>query len=300
MRPLLAPTDLGRFQSTLEPNAAPWPVAEEVLWDQVGFPSSLDSLMPRFREALSTPTDDEIRIDGDLARWVREQRQQLNQGSNTLSPEADPMSANSEYPFEIQPEELLRLLIEYLMSQSGGQSQQGRNLGTLRPMSSGGSPGGRVQPASYHNPSGSGGSSGAHNSGDKPAELAAYGNGRIPEGALEPIGVGNHRLYGPAAEAFKQMRADAAAEGVNIGVTDSYRSYEEQVDLANRKGLYSQGGLAAKPGTSDHGWGLALDLKLDDKALAWMRQNAGRYGFEEDTPREPWHWAFKEGSTAVA
>ena len=67
---------------------------------------------------------------------------------------------------------------------------------------------------------------------------------------------------------------------------------EVQVDLAERKGLYSQGGLAAKPGTSDHGWGRALDLDLDAKAQAWMRANGDRYGFVEDTPREPWHWVF--------
>jgi LAS superfamily LD-carboxypeptidase LdcB len=87
--------------------------------------------------------------------------------------------------------------------------------------------------------------------------------------------------------------ADAKRAGVNIGITDSYRSYTEQVDLAKRKGLYSQGGLAAKPGTSDHGWGLATDLDLDSKAQTWMRANAGKYGFVEDTPREPWHWAYK-------
>ena len=83
------------------------------------------------------------------------------------------------------------------------------------------------------------------------------------------------------------------AEGVTIGITDSYRTYETQVDLVRRKGLYSQGGLAATPGTSDHGWGLAADLRLDASAQAWMRANAGRYGFAEDTPREPWHWAYQ-------
>lgn len=89
------------------------------------------------------------------------------------------------------------------------------------------------------------------------------------------------------------MIADAKRDGVTIGITDSYRPYEEQVDLARRKGLYSQGGLAAKPGTSEHGWGMATDLDLDAKAQAWMRKNADRYGFVENVPREPWHWAYK-------
>jgi hypothetical protein len=126
-----------------------------------------------------------------------------------------------------------------------------------------------------------------------PVDLVKYGNGKIPASALESIGRGSHRLWAPAAERFTAMVEAARKDGVQIGVTDSYRSYGEQVDLARRKGLYSQGGLAAKPGTSDHGWGLALDLDLGGKAQAWMRKNAGDYGFRENVPREPWHWTFQ-------
>jgi D-alanyl-D-alanine carboxypeptidase len=126
-----------------------------------------------------------------------------------------------------------------------------------------------------------------------PVDLAKYGNGKIPASALQPLGRGPHRLWAPAAQAFTAMTQAAARDGVSIGVTDSYRSYGEQVDLARRKGLYSQGGLAAKPGTSEHGWGLSLDLDLSSKAQAWMRKHAGEYGFAENVPREPWHWTFK-------
>jgi LAS superfamily LD-carboxypeptidase LdcB len=126
-----------------------------------------------------------------------------------------------------------------------------------------------------------------------PAELTKYSNGRIPEGALQPVGNTGHRLWGPAATSLEALMRAAREQGVNIGITDSYRPYAEQVDLAKRKGLYSQGGLAARPGTSDHGWGLAVDLDLDDKGQAWMRANAARFGFQETTPREPWHWAFR-------
>jgi LAS superfamily LD-carboxypeptidase LdcB len=80
---------------------------------------------------------------------------------------------------------------------------------------------------------------------------------------------------------------------VHIGITDSYRPYAEQVDLARRKGLYSQGGLAARPGTSEHGWGMAADLDLNAKALTWMRQHGADYGYINNVPRENWHWAFK-------
>ena len=126
-----------------------------------------------------------------------------------------------------------------------------------------------------------------------PADLVAYGNGRIPPGALEKVGSTGHKLWAPAAERFEGLLAAAARDGVKIGITDSYRSYDAQVDVAERKGLYSQGGLAAKPGTSPHGWGMALDLDLNSQAQTWMRANAGRFGFVEDTPREPWHWVYR-------
>ena len=126
-----------------------------------------------------------------------------------------------------------------------------------------------------------------------PTELAAYGNGKIPSDALAKVGNTGHKLWAPAAESLTKMIADAKRDGIKIGITDSYRSYAEQVDVARRKGLYSQGGLAAKPGTSEHGWGMATDLDLNSKAQAWMRAHGEKYGFVENTPREPWHWAYK-------
>jgi LAS superfamily LD-carboxypeptidase LdcB len=126
-----------------------------------------------------------------------------------------------------------------------------------------------------------------------PTDLAAYGNGRIPAGALEQVGTTGHKLWAPAAESLTKMISDAQKDGVHIGISDSYRPYAEQVDLARRKGLYSQGGLAAKPGTSEHGWGMAADLDLDPKALAWMRQNGAKYDFVNNVARESWHWAYK-------
>ena len=124
-----------------------------------------------------------------------------------------------------------------------------------------------------------------------PANLRAYGNGRIPASQLTSIG-GGHKLNSAAATKFTQMRADAAKAGVKIGVTDSYRSYSAQVDVARRKGLYKNGGLAATPGTSKHGWGLAVDVKVNSAGQKWLRQNAANYGFKT-IPREPWHWEFR-------
>lgn len=125
-----------------------------------------------------------------------------------------------------------------------------------------------------------------------PRGLEGFGNGQIPLSQLAPIPGTTERMWAPAAEAFTRMRADARRQGIEMPVIDAYRPLEDQYRLAEELGLYSEGGWAAKPGTSQHGWGRAIDLELDDEALAWMRQHAGNYGFTETVPREPWHWEF--------
>jgi D-alanyl-D-alanine carboxypeptidase len=138
-------------------------------------------------------------------------------------------------------------------------------------------------------------SPGQYGSLQPPAELQALGNGRIPASRLKSIAPG-HQLYAPAATAFNQMTAAARKAGVSIGVNDSYRDLAGQQKVARDKGLYSQGGLAAAPGTSTHGWGVSLDLELDTRGQAWMRENGWRYGFAEDVAREPWHWTYRPTS----
>jgi zinc D-Ala-D-Ala carboxypeptidase len=123
-------------------------------------------------------------------------------------------------------------------------------------------------------------------------DLSKYPNGKIPEHLLTSIG-GNERLAANAAQAFTEMRAAATAAGINLPVNDSYRSYDEQVEMARTKGLYSQGGLAAAPGTSTHGLGMSVDLELNPTTLSWMQTNAGKYGFKNDVPGESWHWTYK-------
>jgi hypothetical protein len=126
-----------------------------------------------------------------------------------------------------------------------------------------------------------------------PPELAVHGNGRIPLGELLPIGDGRERLYGPAALAFRRMAADAWRAGVDLEVNDGYRALPDQHRLADDLGLYRNGGAAAVPGTSTHGWGLSVDIDTDGGAVPWLRANAARYGFVEDVPGEPWHWTFR-------
>ena len=125
------------------------------------------------------------------------------------------------------------------------------------------------------------------------AQRASGANGRLDESTLSPIG-GGHQLQADAAVAFLAM-ADAieADLGIDLSsrISDSYRTYAAQVDVAARKGLYSQGGLAATPGTSEHGYGLAVDLDVSGGVGEWLADNAEAFGFRT-IPREPWHWEF--------
>jgi hypothetical protein len=113
-------------------------------------------------------------------------------------------------------------------------------------------------------------------------------------------GVGNHVLRCDAAAAFGALnQAYAARFGAPLCVTDSYRTFDAQVRLYAQKPA-----LAAVPGTSNHGWGLALDLcggaqSFGSPQYAWLRANAPSAGWvnpEWAWPgrgrEEPWHWEF--------
>jgi cell wall-associated NlpC family hydrolase len=130
-----------------------------------------------------------------------------------------------------------------------------------------------------------------------------YPNGLIPPSALCPLGEGGHALRCDAAAAYRAMGAAfAAALGEPLCITDSYRTYEGQVRLYGEKPA-----LAAVPGTSNHGWGLAVDLcggieTFGTREYAWMVANAGRFGWLHPTwadpgngREEPWHWEYAGG-----
>ena len=131
-----------------------------------------------------------------------------------------------------------------------------------------------------------------------PVELETFGNGRIPAEMLVPVGDGSRRLYGAAAEAFRRMTADAWRSGVDLRVNDGYRNLADQERLARELGLYRDGGAAAVPGTSTHGWGISVDVDSDGGAHDWLRTNAARFGFIDDVPGEPWHWTYRPSSSS--
>ncbi|MFC8799897.1 D-alanyl-D-alanine carboxypeptidase family protein [Promicromonospora sp. NPDC057138] len=130
---------------------------------------------------------------------------------------------------------------------------------------------------------------------------AGYANGRIPADVLCPLPFApGHMLRCDAAERLTALSAEFEKEfGYPIPLTDSYRPYAMQVAIKGTKPH-----LAAIPGTSNHGWGLAIDL--DDPIAGgsspeyvWLRLHAPDYGWDNPSwarlggaKPEPWHFEF--------
>lgn len=125
------------------------------------------------------------------------------------------------------------------------------------------------------------GTTGSASSGGEAAK-AASGSGATVERQGKPIGA-------KIAGQFDAMVAAAKKDGVNITITSGFRSRAEQEKLyaAYKNGT---GNLAAKPGTSNHESGEALDLG-PPSAYGWLKQNAGKFGFKNKIASEPWHWS---------
>ncbi|MCU1693025.1 MAG: peptidase and DD-carboxypeptidase VanY/endolysin, partial [Frankiales bacterium] len=132
-------------------------------------------------------------------------------------------------------------------------------------------------------------------------DLQGFANGQLPEEALCPLwGTAGQVLRADAARAFDELsHAYAAETGEPVCVTDSYRSLPEQVAVRTAKPT-----LAAVPGTSNHGWGVALDLcggmqQAGSPADRWMHEHAAASGWFHPawaepggSKPEPWHWEF--------
>lgn len=98
-------------------------------------------------------------------------------------------------------------------------------------------------------------------------------------------GTGYMGLQSGFSSGILQMIADAKAQGISIGVTDGWRSYQAQVTAKKNKGS-----LAATPGRSNHGWGLAADLSFGNAAARqWAHDNAAKYGLTFPMSWESWH-----------
>lgn len=144
--------------------------------------------------------------------------------------------------------------------------------------------------------------------GDWSAFDGTYANGKIPEDFLMTMLTSpGERLRHDAAVMFDLMSVDFSEQfGRSIGITDSYRTYESQVYLKRIKPF-----LAAPPGYSNHGWGMALDIngpeaQFGTKERQWLLDNGWKYGWFSPTwahadgmKPESWHFEYM-GTTANA
>lgn len=139
---------------------------------------------------------------------------------------------------------------------------------------------------------------------ERVAIAKAAPNGEIPTDALcAPAFAPDELLRCDAAAALEQLNAVYRAEfGRDLSVVSSYRSYGMQV--ATRR---SRGGLAATPGTSNHGRAVAVDFgdfgrlgNFRDADYLWMKQHGADFGWYHPElmepggggPQEPWHWEY--------
>ena len=105
-----------------------------------------------------------------------------------------------------------------------------------------------------------------------------------------------------AASITRLAAAFEAAFGRPLYLSDAYRTYAQQVSLKVTKGEY-----AATPGTSNHGWGIAIDaasrVNVDGSdEHRWMEANAPPFGWLNpywavdynpgNGQHEPWHWEY--------
>ena len=125
-----------------------------------------------------------------------------------------------------------------------------------------------------------------------------------------------YRLIAPAAQAWRAMQQQAAADGVGIYLVSAYRSLAYQAELIRAK---QQAGIPpqdfftslAPPGCSEHHTGRAVDINTpgcdevtgvfgETGAFVWLQANADRFGFVMSFPLnnpwgficEPWHWCW--------
>lgn len=130
-----------------------------------------------------------------------------------------------------------------------------------------------------------------------------YANGQLPASVLCTLpGSSGQSLRADAAASFAGL-ASAYREtfGSSICVTDGYRTLGEQQVLRRAKPS-----LSARPGTSEHGLGLAVDLACGIESYrspqhAWLRANAERFGWylptwarQGGSKPEPWHWEYRD------
>lgn len=136
-----------------------------------------------------------------------------------------------------------------------------------------------------------------------PATFDGEENGMLAADQLCLLPDGSNYMRADAAQNFAQMNGQFKEKfGRDLCLVEGYRSYPDQVRIKALRGW-----LAASPGTSMHGFGIAFDLCGGDDEGAprqWLDVNAAAYGFvNPDWAKyrkyEPWHWEYKPATDAL-
>jgi hypothetical protein len=127
----------------------------------------------------------------------------------------------------------------------------------------------------------------------------SYANGQLPDSALCDI-PGGGRLRSDAARAFFLLNVQAERVfGSGLCVGSTYRTYAEQGALYAQKPS-----LAAPPGSSNHGYGTAIDFCGAGSAEGtsvheWLQSVGPRFGWvlpgwaqAGGSRPEPWHFEY--------
>ena len=120
-------------------------------------------------------------------------------------------------------------------------------------------------------------------------------NGQLPSSMLRSIPGG--RLEAGAAASWLRLRAHIGAKaGVWICPTSSRTAYRTIGEQRYFWGLYTsgRGALAARPGTSNHGWGTTVDVP-STRMASLINQYGAEFGWQKrwsDAPSEWWHFRY--------
>jgi D-alanyl-D-alanine carboxypeptidase len=129
------------------------------------------------------------------------------------------------------------------------------------------------------------------------AKRPSGSNGQLDPADLCTLWDGHSQLRADAAVSFAVLnQAFVARFGADMCLSSGYRTLAQQRAVKSEKG-----GLAAPPGKSNHGWGLAMDLCPSETTGAkweWLNENGPAYGWDNPSwarpggsgPYEKWHW----------
>jgi len=127
-------------------------------------------------------------------------------------------------------------------------------------------------------------------------------SGCISDSNLKSVGVGSNKLQKEAADGFIKLYADMPKDiKSSVRFTDSYRTLKVQCNIfdfdhyektGKRRKKGTSGTPVATPGSSNHGWGRAIDI-FPDNVQKWIKENGPKYGWcWGEVKSEPWHFTF--------